>query len=137
MTLWQNLKTQIVTNLKNSNWDKTQKLKLWQNSKCDQTKKSNGDKTQKNKLCQYSKTQIVTKLKNSNCYKTKKNNVWQNPKSKIVAVVIVTVVTVTVVTLVILISFSKNNLTPWQPIRWSRGSFSWFSQCFSFSVMRF
>ena len=35
----------MVTKLKNSNCDKTQKLKLWQNSK----------------------TQIVTKLKKSNC----------------------------------------------------------------------
>ena len=38
-------KTDIVTKLKNSNCDKTQKLKLWTNSK----------------------TQIVTKLKNQNC----------------------------------------------------------------------
>ena len=29
--LWQNLRTQILTKLKNSNYDKTQKLKLWQN----------------------------------------------------------------------------------------------------------
>ena len=46
-------KTQIVTKFKNSNCDKTQKLKWWQNSK----------------------TQIVTKLKNSNVTKLK---LWQN-----------------------------------------------------------
>ena len=37
--LGRNSKTPIVT-----------KLKLWQNSKCDKTKNSNGDKTQKLKL---------------------------------------------------------------------------------------
>ena len=41
--------TQIVTKLKNLNYDKIEKLKLSQNSK----------------------TQIVTKLKTSNCVKTK------------------------------------------------------------------
>ena len=51
-----NLKTQIVTKIKNSNCDKTQKLKLWQNSK----------------------TQIATKLENLNCDKTKKSELWQN-----------------------------------------------------------
>ena len=50
LKLRQNLKTQIVTKLKNSNCDKTQKLKLWQNSK----------------------VYAVTKLKNSNGYKTQK-----------------------------------------------------------------
>ena len=48
--LVKNLKTQIVTKLKNPNCDNTQNLKFLQNSK----------------------TQIVTKLKNSNCDKTKK-----------------------------------------------------------------
>ena len=42
------LKIQIVMKLKNSNCDKTQKLKLWWNSK----------------------TKIVMKLKNSNCDET-------------------------------------------------------------------
>ena len=41
-----------MTNLKNSTCDKTQK---------------NYDKTQKNKLWQNSKNQIVTKIKKSNC----------------------------------------------------------------------
>ena len=83
----QNLKTQIVTKLKNPN--------------CDKTKKSNIDKTKKNqtvtkkpKLWQNSTTQtviklkkqqIVTKLERSNCdqtqklklCKTKKNKLWQ------------------------------------------------------------
>ena len=72
------------TKLKNSNCDKTQKLKLrpntkilnvtkFKNSNCDKTKKencdktqnSNCDKTQKLKLQQNLKTQIVTKLKKS------------------------------------------------------------------------
>ena len=80
--------------LKNSNWDKTQKLKLLWNSKtqildklkdsmCDKTKNSNCDETQKCKMqvnlktqivtkpnTQKSKTQIVAKLKNSNLDKT-------------------------------------------------------------------
>ena len=97
--LWQNSKTQIVkkknlktlnvTKLKNSNFDKTQKLKLrpktkilnvtkFKNSNCDKTKKencdktqnSNCDKTQKHKFWQNLKTQIVIKLKNPNCDKT-------------------------------------------------------------------
>ena len=89
------LKTQIVTELKNSNCDQTQKLKLWQNSKTEtETKHKNFkwdktqklkkkvvtklktqkcDKTQTQKLRQNLKTQIVTKLKNTNCDKTKKN----------------------------------------------------------------
>ena len=75
--------TQIVTKLKNWNWDQTQNLKMWQNSKsqivtklnsnCDKTQKSNCDKTQKVKLRQNLKTKIVTKLKNANCDKPKKN----------------------------------------------------------------
>ena len=63
-----NSKTQIVTKL-NSNCDKTQKRKLWQNTN----------------------TQIVTKV-NSNCDKTKQNcivtkklwQLWQNPNNQIV-----------------------------------------------------
>ena len=46
--MWQKSKTQIVTKLKDSNCDKTQKLKWSPNSK----------------------TKFVTKLKNSNCHKT-------------------------------------------------------------------
>ena len=82
--MWQNSKTQIAMKLKNSYWLKTQnskcdkinkkkqknKNKLWQN------KNSNCDKTQKLKLWPKSncdKTQAVTKLKllqNSNCDKS-------------------------------------------------------------------
>ena len=72
------LKTQIVTKLKNSNNDKTQKLELWQNSKklivekltkisnCDKTQKSYGDIIQRIQLWHNSTNPIVTKLKNSN-----------------------------------------------------------------------
>ena len=38
LKLWHNSKTQVVTKLKNSNFEKTQmvtKLKLWQNLNCD------------------------------------------------------------------------------------------------------
>ena len=69
--MWQNSKKQIVTKIKNSNCDKTQKLKLWTNSKTQivtklKKKETNCDKTQKLKLWQ-DPYQIKTKLKNSNC----------------------------------------------------------------------
>ena len=88
-----------MTKLKNWNWDQTQKVLMWQNSKtqivtklkkenCDKTQNLNCDKTQKLKLRQNLKTQIVTKLKYLNCDKTKKNpliltkrkksKLWQN-----------------------------------------------------------
>ena len=92
-----------MTKLKNSNCDKTQKLKFWQNSKTQivtKLKKHFFNKIQKLKLWQYSKTQIVTKLKNSNCDKTqfmKKKTTLKGP-------------------------FSKNNLTPWQRMRCTLGS---------------
>ena len=47
--MWQKSKTKNVTKLKNSNCNKTQELKLWQNSKTQLKKKK--------------KTQIVTKFK--------------------------------------------------------------------------
>ena len=50
--------TEIVTRLKNSNNDKTQELKLRQNST--------------SQIMMYSKTQIVTKLKYWNIDKTQK-----------------------------------------------------------------
>ena len=103
-----NLKTQMVTKLKKSNCDKTQKLRLWQNSKkskCDKTwklKQSNYDKTQvvtKLKLWQksnFDKNQNVTKIKlwsknketnsmgqKSNCEKTQEFKVWQISKPKL------------------------------------------------------
>ena len=77
--LWQNSKTLIVKKLKNSNRDKTQKLKVKPNTKIlnvtkfktsNWTKKENCDKTQKLK--------IATKLEISNCDKTKKSKLWQN-----------------------------------------------------------
>ena len=66
-----------MTKLKNSNFDKTQKLKLrpnakflnvtkFKNSNCDKTKKENWDKTQ-----------------NSNCDKTQKLKLRQNLKTQI------------------------------------------------------
>ena len=62
LKLWHDSKTQIVTKLKNSNYDKTKKnSKLWLNSKI----------------------QIVTNLKNSNCDKTIKKKLWQNSKTQI------------------------------------------------------
>ena len=77
--------------LKNSNCDKTQKHKLWQNSITQIVIKlnSNGDKTQKLNLWQLKKskcdkTQLVTKLnmwQNSTCDKTPiltKLKLWQN-----------------------------------------------------------
>ena len=51
-----------MTELENSNCDKTQKLKLWQNSKIQIVTKL------KNSNYDNSKTQIVTKLKNQNSY---------------------------------------------------------------------
>ena len=63
--------------LKNSNGDKTQKLKFLWNSKTQiviQPKNSNCDQTQKLKLWQNSITLIVIKLQNSNGYKTFNSN---------------------------------------------------------------
>ena len=50
-----------MTKSRTSNCDKTQQLKLWQNSK----------------------TWIMKKLKNSYCYKTQKPKFWQNSKTQI------------------------------------------------------
>ena len=98
--MWQNSKIKIVTKLKKMvttlktwNCEKSQKIKLWQNSKTrimTKLKKLNCDKTQKLKLWQNSKTQIVTKLKNSNCDKTKKNQIATKLEVQIVTVAIVT-----------------------------------------------
>ena len=54
LKLWQNSKTQYLTKLKNSNCNKTWKLKQWKNQKksnCD-NKNSNCDKNQKLELQQ-------------------------------------------------------------------------------------
>ena len=78
-----------VTYLKNSTCGKTQKLKLWQNSKSQIAKNKNEklkfvtklktlniDKTQKPNLWQ--------NLKNSNCDKTQNPNLWHNSKTQLV-----------------------------------------------------
>ena len=92
----------MVTKLKHSNYDKTQKLKWLQNSKaqivtklknsnCDQPKKIPPcDENQKLKLWQNYKnlncdeTQKLKWWQNSNCDKTQKLKVWQNSKTHIV-----------------------------------------------------
>ena len=64
--------------LKPSNWQETQKLKMWQNSKTQivtKLKTSNCDKTQK--------IQFETKLKSTNCDKSQKLKLWQNKKLKL------------------------------------------------------
>ena len=84
----------MVTKLKNSKCDISQKLQMWQNSSCDTTQivtklklwwNSNGDKTQnvggKNQKLKCDKTQIVTKLENLND-KTQKLKFWQNIQKK-------------------------------------------------------
>ena len=90
LNLWQNSKTQIMTKpknssfekLKKSNHDKNQtltklkswwKIKLWQNSKCEEKIK--------NSKCD--KIQILTKLENSSYDKTQKL-MWKNSKIQIV-----------------------------------------------------
>ena len=70
---WQNSKAQILTKLKNSNCDKTQKNLI----------------VTKHKKATILKPQIATKLENSNCDKTKKTQIvtaqelrmWQNFKT--------------------------------------------------------
>ena len=71
-----------MTKLKKSNCDKTQKIKLWQNSKNQIVTKLKNQivTTQKLKSWQNSKTEIVTKLKNSNGDKTKKKNYCDKTK---------------------------------------------------------
>ena len=91
-----------MTKLKNSNFDKTQKLKLWQNSKtqigiklcsdsCDSsyscdTTDSNDSSDKKNSFTFFFclKAQIVFKVKNSNFDQTHKNRLWQDSKTQIV-----------------------------------------------------
>ena len=89
LKMWQNLKTQINQSINqyifmgnyfvmkhmviihssgNSNWHKTQKLKLWQLENLD------SEKIQSLKLWQNSKTQIRTKLQNSNLTILKNSN---------------------------------------------------------------
>ena len=77
--------TQIVTDLKNTNCDITQKTQMVKDLKTQivtKHKNSNCDKTQKHKLWQNSKSQIVTKLEKLNCDQNSKivtkNKTWQN-----------------------------------------------------------
>ena len=67
-----------MTKLKNTNCDKTQKIKLLQKSKAQIVTKL------KNSMWRNFKTQIVTKLKNSNCDKTQKIKLLPNSKNQIV-----------------------------------------------------
>ena len=122
LKLWQDSKTQIVTKLKmwqNSSCDKAQietKLKLWQNYNYE-----------KNYKCD--KTKIVTKLINSNYDKTPKLKLWQNSKLKLWQNLKYDKSQVMKIKKTLLGSFSKNILTPWQPMRCSLGSVFRFSQC--------
>ena len=100
LNVWQNSRTQNVTELKNTKCGKTQKFKIWQfkNSKCNKTQKleiwqnSKGDKTQQLKCDKTqkqkfynSKTQNMTELKHFNATKlqnlkfnkTQKLKIWQ------------------------------------------------------------
>ena len=61
--LWQNSKTQNVTSFKDSNCDKTQKLKMWQKFKSQNVTK---------------KIKMWWKSKKLKCDKTQKLKMWQN-----------------------------------------------------------
>ena len=66
LKLWQKSKNQIVTQLENSNCDKTQIMTKLKNQMV--------TKLKKNQIVSGKK--IVTKLKNSNCVKTQKLKLW-------------------------------------------------------------
>ena len=102
LKMWQNSKTQNVTNSQKLKCDTTQKLKMWQNSKLQtvtkpknpkQNKRKNSkcDQTQKLKMLQNSKTKMwkkkkknVTKLIHQNREKkTQKLKLWPNSKNQI------------------------------------------------------
>ena len=74
--LWQNFKSLNEMKTKKFNYNKSQKLKLWQNSKPHIAKK-NYDKTQAIKVWQNLTTQIVTTLNNSNCGTIKRPKLWE------------------------------------------------------------
>ena len=141
--LW-NSKTQIVMKLENSNCDKTQtqivmnpnnskcdeiqKLKLWQNSNCDKFQIVTKLKLYKNSNCDK-----TWKLKNSNCEeKNQKLKFWQNSKTWIVTKLESWQISSYEEKLILKGSFSKNILTPWQPMRCSLGSVLQFSRCILF-----
>ena len=107
------LNVKNITKLKNSNCDKTQKLKLWQNSKTwivTKLKKSNCDKNQKLKWGQNSKTEFATKLKNWNCDQTQKLKLQQYQNCKKTWKLIMWQTFLFCYTIV-----CKNKLTHWQP----------------------
>ena len=126
------LKTLILTKLKSSNCDKTQKHKLWQlkNSNCDKTQIVTNLKMWRRKkikmwqksYCDKLEKKHMTKLQNSNCEKKKlqtqvltKLKIWQISSFQ--------------ETKTLKGSFSKNILTPWQPMRCSLGSVLQFLGC--------
>ena len=89
----------MLTNKKNINCNKTPKVKLWQNSKTEiMTNLRNSNKKKiKNIIRDKTQTQMVTKLKcqqnsssnsnknqNLNCDKTQKLKCWPNSKTQIV-----------------------------------------------------
>ena len=103
LELWQNLRTQIMTNFTLKSWPKSKnlncvinlncdatqivmklknsqlvmkfKLKLWQNSRSEENKLENS---------KCDKTPIVTKLKNSNYDTTQKLKLWLIPEAQFV-----------------------------------------------------
>ena len=98
-----------MTKLKNLNFYKTQKLKLSQNSK----------------------KQILTKFKNSNCDNTQKLKLWQNSITQIGTTQKVKLRQNSIYQSSLKESFSKNNLTPLQQMKFSLGSvFLRFLLCF-------
>ena len=96
--------------MKNSNSEiKTQNLKMWQNYNFDKTKNSNCDKTQKLKMSQnfFKKCDKTWIMTNINLCNRK----------------------------TLIGSFSKNVLTPLQPMRCSLGRVLWFLQCFIYPLL--
>ena len=134
---WRNSKTQIVTTRKKSKWDKTQvvtKLKLWQSSNCDKTQFVTKLKLWQNSNCETKiknsnvTTQTVTKPENSYYDKTPNLKLWQNLKSNLDKLEIWQI-SIKKTKKTLNWSFSKNILTPWQPMRCSLGSVLRFSRC--------
>ena len=85
--MWQYPQTQILAKLRLSNYDKTQKLKVWQNRKTKIVTTQTVTKLKKlnfyNSKTPMLQTQNVTKQKNSNRNITQKLKIWQNTKYQI------------------------------------------------------
>ena len=113
---------------KNSNGAKTPKLKLWKNSKTQivtKPKKSYWGKTKKNLIVTelyLRQSSNCVKTKNLNCDKTKKD--YNCDKTWIMTNLYLWIIKKTLRG-----SFSKNILTPWQPMRCSLGSVLQFLRC--------